>query len=92
MSKGRMVRGMNRNLLQLKHYLFKERLKSKCKIMSNTIDICSEEYTSQTCGLCDGITKVEGASVFKCQYCDVTIGRDINGARNIGIKRLKETL
>ena len=57
--------------------------------MSNTIDICSEEYTSQTCGLCGGITKV---SVFKCQYCDVTIGRDINGARNIGIKRLKETL
>lgn len=92
MTKGNKIRGMNRNMLQLKHYLFKERLKSKCEIMSSTIDICSEEYTSQTCGLCGGITKVEGASVFKCQYCGVTIGRDINGARNIGIKRIKETL
>jgi len=38
---------LNRNLLQLKHFLFQQRLRSKCELRSTTLDICTEEYTSQ---------------------------------------------
>jgi putative transposase len=92
MAKGRKIRGINRDLLQLKHFLFKERLKSKCDIMSCTIDICTEEYTSQTCGACGELTKVKGSDIFHCSYCALIVDRDVNGARNIAIKRLKEML
>ena len=92
MAKGRKIRGINRDLLQLKHFLFKERLKAKCALSGCTIDICTEEYTSQTCGACGALTPVKGKDVFCCSKCNMMIDRDVNGARNIAIKRLKETL
>ena len=92
MAKGNKIRGINRDLLQLKHFLFKERLKSKCALKHCTIDICTEEYTSQTCGSCGSLTKVNGKDVFHCSQCGIMIDRDVNGARNIAIKRLNELL
>ena len=77
-------------MLQLRHFVFKERLKSKCALRGCTLDICTEEYTSQTCGVCGCLTKVGGLDVFTCTSCKVSIDRDVNGARNIAIKRLKE--
>lgn len=81
---------LNRDLLQLKHYLFQERLKSKCLIRKCKLDICTEEFTSKTCGRCGILNEVGSSEIYKCSNCDLTIDRDINGARNIGIKRLKE--
>jgi putative transposase len=86
------IKCVNRNLLQLKHYLYRQRLKSKCLIEKCTIDVCTEEYTSQTCGNCGYLTKVEKKDVYCCDRCNLIIDRDVNGARNIAIKRLKETL
>ena len=84
------IKCANRNMLQLRHFVFKKRLKSKCALRGCTLDICTEEYTSQTCGVCGCLTKVEGLDVFTCTSCKVSIDRDVNGARNIAIKRLKE--
>ena len=83
-------KNMNRNLLQLKHYKFKERLRSKCQLSGCTLEICTEEYTSQTCGACGKLTKIGSSEVYVCSNCGIHIDRDVNGARNIGIKHIKE--
>ena len=85
-------KSVNRNLLQLKHFLFRQRLQSKCLLEKCTLDVCTEEYTSQTCGKCGCLNKVECRDVYTCNNCKLEIDRDVNGARNIAIKRLKETL
>lgn len=82
---------LNRDMLQLKHFLFKERLKSKCILRKCTYTICTEEYTSKTCGKCGTINNVKDNDIFICSKCNLVIDRDINGARNIMIKQIKET-
>jgi putative transposase len=77
-----------RNLLQLKHYRFKERLKDKCLQRGCELIICTEEYTSKTCGWCGKVNNLKNYNVFECSDCKLKIDRDINGARNIFIKNL----
>jgi putative transposase len=84
------IRCVNRDLLQLKHYLFQQRLKAKCDLRHCFLDICTEEYTSKTCGLCGCLNNVGSNDVYNCSKCNLIIDRDVNGARNIAIKRLKE--
>ena len=80
-----------RNLLSLRHYTFKERLKTKSKLKKGcTVIVCTEEYTSKTCGRCGRLVNVGSSEVFKCNKCDLIIDRDVNGARNILIKQIKE--
>ena len=43
---------VNRNLLQLRHYQFRERLKYKCKQRGCKFVLCTEEFTSKTCTRC----------------------------------------
>jgi putative transposase len=80
----------NRNMLQLKHYKFKERLKASCSLdPTTTLNIVMEDYTSKTCGGCGWIkNNLGGGRTFKCDECKLVIDRDINGARNIAIKYL----
>ena len=85
------VRTRNRDLLQLKHFLFRQRLASKCKLRHCTLDVCTEEYTSQTCGRCGCLQKMGGKDIYNCRKCGLVIDRDVNGARNIAIKRKNET-
>ena len=86
------IKSVNRNLLQLKHYLYRQRLEAKCLLEKCTIDICTEEYTSKTCGQCGTIKNIGNKDIYCCNKCNLIIDRDVNGARNIAIKRLKETL
>lgn len=81
-----------RTLLSLKHFKFKERLKSKCSRMKHSaVYDCTEEYTSKTCTVCGKIKYDLGIQrIFECDDCGTRIDRDINGARNIGIKILME--
>jgi len=90
MTKKNKIRCVNRNLLQLKHYLFQQRLKAKCELRGCSLDICTEEYTSKTCGRCGILNNVGSRDVFSCSSCCLVVDRDVNGARNIAIKRLKE--
>ena len=83
-----------RDLLCLKHFLFKQRLLQKCELKTfcKTI-ICTEEYTSKTCSRCGVLNnKLTTEEIFECNDCGLIIDRDINGARNIMIKIVNETL
>ena len=83
-------RGINRGLLQMKHYRFKEKMHYKCKEKGVRLDICGEEYTTKTCGACGKIKEMGGAKTYECDRCGLKIDRDINAARNILLKRLNE--
>ena len=79
-------RYLNREMGQLKHYLFQTRMKDK---LSDKVVICTEEFTSKTCGVCGVIKRDLGVNdTFKCDSCNLIIDRDINGARNILLKHL----
>ncbi|CAG8833314.1 26403_t:CDS:1, partial [Gigaspora margarita] len=53
--------------------------------------ICTEEYTSKTCGHCEYIkNNLGGNKKFKCDECGLIIDRDVNGARNILLKLLSQ--
>lgn len=80
----------NRNLIGLKHYLFQCRLQDKCSLNKIKLDICTEEYTSKTCGKCGHCNNIKSKDVLKCNNCSLIIDRDVNGSRNIFIKRIKE--
>lgn len=81
-----------RRMLTLSHYSFLEKLKYLTKTVKSTkLIICTEEYTTKTCGNCGKINDyIEGSRIFECGICNVKIDRDINGARNILIKKLTE--
>ncbi|CAB4427982.1 unnamed protein product [Rhizophagus irregularis] len=50
-----------------------------CKVI-----ICSEDYTSKTCGSCGLVNdELGGLKTFKCEGYPFILDRDINGARNI---------
>ena len=85
-------RRVNRDLYQYKHFLYRQRLEAKCKLTRTTLDVCTEEYTSQTCGSCGQLTKIGAKDIYKCKHCPFVLDRDVNGARNIAIKRINEVL
>jgi putative transposase len=73
----------------LSHYKFKQRLIQKAQYTNCRVVVCSEAYTTKTCGLCGKINnKVGGAKVFDCRKCGATQDRDVNGARNILLRNL----
>ena len=85
------IKKFRRDLLSLRHYTFKQRLISKSKMKNGcVVRVCTEEYTSKTCGRCGKITDVGSSEIFKCKKCGLEIDRDVNGARNIHIKNIKE--
>ena len=81
-------RNTNRNLMMMSHYTFRSRLKTKAFEKGCYVDECTEEYTSQTCGRCGSLHKVKNSDIYICPTCEFTIDRDVNGGRNIAIKRL----
>jgi len=84
--RGRNGRGVNRDLLQLRHYTFKTRLLAACRLMKHVhTEIVTEEYTSQTCTGC-GARKKTSLKTYTCCECSLIMDRDLMGARNILIK------
>lgn len=95
-------RPTSRGMYQLGHYAFRERLvdvsnRDNVKSLSSgwsprsRVVVCSEAYTTKTCGKCGVINpKVGSAKVFKCRdkKCGFVLDRDVNGARNILIRFL----
>ena len=84
----------SRNMNQLSHYAFRQRLmdlsrrEKRCEVI-----VCTEEFTSKTCGKCGKINRTLGSSkVFKCPdtKCNFTLDRDVNCATNILIKYVTE--
>jgi putative transposase len=82
-----------RDILSLQHYTFRERLIAKSKLQKNCcVEVCTEEFTSKTCTNCGKINYVGSSEVYHCNSCNLTIDRDINGARNIFIKHLNQRI
>lgn len=79
-----------RRMLGLQHYLFKQRLIHSLELDPHTaVEIVCESYTSQTCSTCGLLTKPK-TETFSCSSCKQVIDRDVNGARNILIKHIKD--
>src|SRR5207248_9290664 len=67
-----------RQMLTGSHYRFRQYLLHKSRV------ICTEEYTSKTCGCCGVINRNLGSSkTLQCPSCGATIDRDANGTRNV---------
>ncbi len=70
--------------LLMKLYVFRERLKYKCYLNDCNYRLVNEKHTTQMCTFCGNIRRDVGrAKVYYCEKCNSTIGRDVNGSRNI---------
>jgi IS605 OrfB family transposase len=80
-----------RGLSLLSHYKFRQRLIAKAAERGVKVMVVSEHYTSVTCGRCGAMRRDLGRSkIFKCRACDLVIGRDHNGARNVLLRALRD--
>lgn len=78
---------ITRKMLQLSHGKFRERLKWYGETKNRNIYIVDEHYTTKTCGICGSINNNVGSNeIFKCQYCNHKIDRDLGSARNICLR------
>lgn len=76
-----------RMMLRLAHYRFRMKLIHVANKAGTRVIVCTEEYTSKTCGRCSEIHHTLGSSKkFKCPKCSIVLDRDGNGARNICLK------
>jgi transposase len=81
----------NRDLLCWSHFRFRQRLLHRANGTSCNIVVQDEAYTSKTCGICGTKNNTLGSSeTFKCEKCIFETHRDVNGARNILLKSLKQ--
>jgi putative transposase len=77
-----------RSMLGWSHYAFKRRLVQKAEETGSRVVIVTEEYTSQTCGVCGHIRGRFSSKTFACSQCGLKTDRDWNGSRNILVKTL----
>ncbi len=78
----------NREMCNLAHYKFKERIKYKAQLNNCIVIDCCESFTSKTCTKCGVFNNVGSKKIYKCETCNSEIDRDLNGARNIFIRCL----
>ena len=77
---------LNRDINDLKFYLFKERLIFKSLIKNKYVILVNEAFTSKTCSSCGSIYNIGSSKTYNCSNCKTTMDRDINAAKNILIK------
>lgn len=82
---------LNRQMNELKFYIFKSRLLYKAKLFNKKVVFVNESYTTQCCSCCGELNKTIGSSqIYTCKNknCNAVYGRDINSAKNIAMKGL----
>jgi len=78
---------ISRALYNLSFYTFKIKLEKKCIEKDIELVIRPEYYTSKTCTKCGNIKHDLGsAEIYKCNSCNIIIGRDIAASRNIMLR------
>ncbi|RLN73662.1 hypothetical protein BBJ28_00006319 [Nothophytophthora sp. Chile5] len=76
--------GFNKSMLSLNHYQFRQLLLAKSEVKGKAVVVCSEMYTSGTCGHSYRLHVTLGSSdVFMCPHRSYRFGRDVNAALNI---------
>lgn len=88
-SKRRLPKKVVRSMNCLRFYDFKERLKMKCDEYGLTFIESSEAYTSKTNSFTGKLIKNLGNKE-NFVYDNILIDRDINGARNILIRAMRD--
>lgn len=76
-----------RQMLELSHCEFREKLNYYAKTKSKNLVLITEGYTTKTCGICGKQNNVGSLKVYECS-CGYKIDRDYHGARNICIRTL----
>ena len=81
-------RYMNREMFQLQHYKFRQRLSERCGVEKYTsMVVVSEAHTSKTCSSCGNYNSNLGASSkYSCVKCDLSCDRDVNASKNVLIR------
>jgi transposase len=75
------TRGVNTSILSLNHFKLRQLLQAKCAVKGKSVVVCSDMYTSRTCGRCYRLhVRLSSSDVFTCPFC---AGRDENAALNI---------
>lgn len=75
----------------LRFYEFRTRLEYKCKCTCSNYYKINERFTSKMCSNCGWINEnLKGQKIFNCKECKKIIDRDVNGSRNIYIKKRME--
>ncbi|CAG8466918.1 858_t:CDS:2 [Cetraspora pellucida] len=78
---------VSRTMLSWRHYTFKQFLLHKAnEYYDRNVVICEEAYTSKTCGACGWQNQLLRKN------CRIKMDRDFNGARNILLKYLSESV
>ena len=91
---GRRIRSKTaRSMLTWSHFRFRQCLVNKAREFPHCrVILCTEEYTSKTCGACGHLhQRLGGNKIFRCPVCHLVVDRDVNGARNILIKHLSQS-
>ena len=83
---------LNRNINDLKFYMFKQRLLYKAETKNKNVICINEAYTTQTCSFCGTLNDPECSKIYNCLKCHKQIGRDVNAAKNILMKGIVTTL
>ena len=88
-SKRKLSKKVVRSMICLSFYEFKERLKIKCKEIGITFKESSESFTSRTNSFTGELIKNLGSKE-KFEFDNILVDRDINGARNILIRAMRD--
>ena len=88
--KGRLNKRVKYVLNTLSHYKFRQHLLNKCEEYGCELSVKTEEYTSKLCSKCGKISDKYNNREKECEHCEYKINRDINGARNILVKNMKD--
>ena len=70
----------------LKFYIFKQRLLYKAEKADKKIFFIPEPYTTQGCSKCGNLYNIGKSKIYECKNCDLVCDRDVNSAKNIGMK------
>ena len=87
--KGGKNKKLNRQMNELKFYIFKTRLLYKANLLNKKVIMINEAYTTQGCSCCGNLWKSIGSSkIYNCinNTCDAVYDRDVNSAKNILLK------
>ncbi len=78
-----------RQMYNLSLYKLRLMLRDKCKELHIKLIEKSEAYTSKTCTMCGNIDALLGSKkTYACDKCEISIDRDLNGARNILLRNI----
>jgi IS605 OrfB family transposase len=82
---------LNRDINDLKFYIFKQRFLYKATLYNKRVFFINEAYTTQCCSSCGNLNKdIKDSKIYNCKKCKKVFDRDENSAKNIMMKGIIE--